>query len=411
MYIRHHPRAVAEATATVLPCRFALASNRGAIEREGLSTLPDLADAIRHAARVVLLLGASDVSLLRVKVPPLSGARLKAALPNLVEDQLLSDPAECTFAVGAPQDGMRTVAVVNRPWLEQLCATLTALGARQLTAVPAQLCLRYQPGAVAAAVTHYGADSEIAWRWSEQEGSGFCLDTSASNREREIIAALRLIAPQAALSLRVAPDSVAVYRQAALVAADGNPQLPQLHIEAEDWAACAAAAKAVTLDLMTGLSAAAGPQVNWRPWRWPAALALLAMVVNIVGLNVGWLQLRQEADFLQNGMVGTFRAAFPKESVIIDPLAQMQQKISALRQGAGQTTPDDFLALAGAFGNAWGDRPQAAIAALEYRERSLLVRLKPVDAVAADSIRPALAAHHLVLTEQDTGIWHIRSAP
>lgn len=411
MYIRHPPKAVAEATATILPCRFALASNRGAIEREGVSTLPDLADAIRHAARIVLLLGASDVSLLRVKVPPLSGARLKAALPNLVEDQLLSDPAECTFAVGAPQDGMRTVAVVNRAWLEQLCATLTALGARQLAAVPAQLCLRYQPGAVAAAVTHYGADSEIAWRWSEQEGSGFCLDTSAGNTEREIIAALRMIAPQAALSLQVAPDSVAVYQQAALVAAGGNPQLPQLQIEAEDWAGCAAAATAVTLDLMAGLSASAGPQLNWRPWCWPAALALLAIGVNIVGLNVGWLQLRQEADFLQNGMVRTFRAAFPKESVIIDPLAQMQQKISALRQGAGQTTPDDFLALAGAFGNAWGERPQAAIASLEYRERSLLVRLKPVDAVAADSIRPALAAHHLVLTEQGTGIWHIRSAP
>ena len=96
LYIRHPPKAAFDAAPVPLPCRFALVSNHGAVEREGLSALPSLADTIRQAARVVLLLAASDVSLLRVKVPPLSNARLKVALPNLVEDQLMSDPAECS---------------------------------------------------------------------------------------------------------------------------------------------------------------------------------------------------------------------------------------------------------------------------------------------------------------------------
>jgi general secretion pathway protein L len=349
-----------------------------------------------------------------VQVPPLSGARLKAALPNLVEDQLMSDPAECAFAVGAAQDGMRTVAVVNRAWLEQLSATLTGLGARQLAAVPAQLCLPDQPDAVAVAVTEYGADSDVALRWSEQDGIGFCVATTAENAAREVIDAVRLMAPQAALVMQVAPASVAAYQQAASAA--GDAQLPPLQIMAEDWTQCAAAARDVRLDLMAGLGASSGPQVNWQPWRWPAALALLAILVNIVGLNVSWLQLQREADFLHDGMARTFRAAFPKESVIIDPLVQMRQKISAAKQGAGQAAPDDFLALAGGFGNAWAALPpagnaQAAIAALEYRERSLLVRLKPADAIKADTIRPLLAGHKLALTEQGTGVWQIRSAP
>lgn len=418
LYIRHPPKAAFDAALVPLPCRFALVSNSGAVEREGLSVLPSLADTARQAARVVLLLAASDVSLLRVQVPPLSGARLKAALPNLVEDKLMSDPAECAFAVGAAQDGMRTVAVVNRAWLEQLSAILTELGARQLAAVPAQLCLPYQPAAVAVAVTEYGADSDVALRWSEQDGIGFCVataaGTTAENAAREVIDAVRLMAPQAALVMQVAPASVAAYQQAA--AAAGDAQLPQIQIVAEDWAQCAAAARDVTLDLMAGLGASSGPQVNWRPWRWPAALALLAVLVNIVGLNASWLQLQHEADLLHDGMNQTFRAAFPKESVIIDPLVQMQQKISAAKQGAGQAAPDDFLALAGGFGSAWAGLPpagnaQAAIAALEYRERSLLVRLKPADAIKADTIRPLLAGHKLALTEQGTGVWQIRSAP
>lgn len=417
LYIRHPPKAAAEAALVPLPSRFALVSNSGLIEREGLAALSGLTDAIRQAAKVVLLLAASDVSLLRVKVPPLSGARLKAALPNLVEDQLMSDPAECAFAAGAAQDGMRTVAVVNRAWLEQLSASLTALGARQLIAVPAQLCLPCQPPVIAAAVTEYGADNDVALRWSEQDGIGFCVGTTAENgaenAAREVIDTLRLMAPQADLMLHVAETSMAAYQQAVMDSGDA-----QLQIAAEDWAQCAAAAKDVTLDLMTGLGASAGPQVNWRPWRWPAALALLAVLVNIIGLNVSWLQLQREADVLQNGMTRTFRTAFPNESVIIDPLAQMQQKISAAKQGAGQTGPDDFLTLASAFGNAWSGLQQtpasqtpSVIAAIEYRERSLLVRLKPADAVAVSAIRPALTPHKLALTEQDAGVWQIRSAP
>lgn len=408
LYLRHPPKAVSEAALVPLPCRFALLSNSGALEREGMSSLSGLAEAIRQAARVVLLLAASDVSLLRVKVPPLSGARLKAALPNLVEDQLMSDPAECAFAIGAAQeDGMRTVAVVNRAWLEQLSATLTGLGARRLSALPAQLCLPLPPGAVAAAVVEYGTDSDVGLRWSEQEGIGFCVGGSDGNAAAEVVAAVRLMAPQAALMLQVAPASMAAYQQAA--AGDA-----QLQIVAEDWLQCAAAAREVRLDLMAGLGAAAGPQLDWRPWRWPAALALLALLVHVVGLNVSWLRLQREADLLQNGMSQTFRAAFPQESVVIDPLAQMQQKINAARQGSGQAAPDDFLALASAFGSAWSSVPQAGkatIAALEYRERSLLVRIKPAEALAAASIRPALTAHKLGLTEQGAGVWQIRSAP
>lgn len=427
LYIRHPSKAVADAATAALPCRFALASNSGAVEREAWSTLPGLADAIRHATRVVLLLAACDVSLLRVKVPPLSGVRLKTALPNLVEDQLLSDPAACVFAVDASQDGMRTVAIVGRAWLEQLSATLTALGARQLAVLPAQLCLPYQPAALVADVTEYGTNTEIAWRWSEHQGGGFCLDTDAGNAAHAAIDALRMLAlhaaPQTALILHVAPASVAAYQQAAAagVAAAGQPelqQLPPLQIVAADWASCVAAAKTVTLDLMAGLRASTGSQLRWRPWRWPAALALLALLVNVVGLNVSAMQMRREADGLQNGMLQTFRTAFPKERVIIDPLAQMQQKIGAIRQGAGQAEPDDFLALASAFGNAWSDvqkTPSAhqaptVIVAFEYRERGLLVRIKPVDALAADSIRSALAAQQLVLTEQDSGVWQIRRA-
>ena len=108
---------------------------------------------IARIQRVVLLLAGSDVSVLHVQTPPLSAARLKAALPNLVEEQLLCDPAECAIVAGSLADGLRTIAVVQRAWLEQLARTFISFGARQIAALPAQYCLSGNPGTATAAIS------------------------------------------------------------------------------------------------------------------------------------------------------------------------------------------------------------------------------------------------------------------
>ena len=217
LYIRHPSKAASDAD-TVLelpPCLFALVADNGVIEREGSATLAALSDAIRQAKRVVLLLAASDVSLLRVKVPPLSAARLKAALPNLVEDQLMSDPADCVFVAGPLSDGLRTVAVVQRAWLEHLSGALTVQGARQLTVLPAQLCLQYQPGAAAAAIAECAHETDITLRLSQQDGIGLSVSASGAAAVPEVMATLRMIVPQAPLTLYVPPASVHAYQQIA----------------------------------------------------------------------------------------------------------------------------------------------------------------------------------------------------
>ena len=118
LYIRYPAKASIEHGAAQ-SCPFALVGDGGNLLQQGAAALGNLADLVASARRVVLLLAASDVTLLRVKVPPLSAARLKAALPNLVEEQVLGDPADCVLAVAPAVDssGMRTVAVVQRAWL------------------------------------------------------------------------------------------------------------------------------------------------------------------------------------------------------------------------------------------------------------------------------------------------------
>jgi general secretion pathway protein L len=104
-----------------------------------------------------------------VKAPPLSPARLKAALPGLVEEQVLGDPAECVLAASAADaQGLRTVAVAQRVWLERLAQALLAQGAHSIALLPAQLCLPYQPGTVTAALGVGDAGYELAVRAAQR---------------------------------------------------------------------------------------------------------------------------------------------------------------------------------------------------------------------------------------------------
>jgi general secretion pathway protein L len=427
LYIRLPSKAAAESADhwAGLDCPYALVSNGGAVEREGASPLPGLGEFVAKAARVVLVVAASDVTMLRVQAPPMSAARLKAALPNLVEDQLMTDPAECVVVAGAESEGLRTVAVVDRAWLDILARGVTSLGAHHVAAVPAQLCLPWQEGVVTAAVTEHGGDIDLALRLSEQNGIGLPIWPEQGHAAaQDVIEAMLAVVPNSSITLYVPQAAVPSYQEAAARAPDVDAQGAErtVNVYADNWSRWIGGAQSSSLDLMSGLAGAArGQALDWRRWRWPVALAAAALTINIIGLNVEWLRMKREATALRASLTQIYKTAFPRDPVIVDPVVQMKQKIAAAKHNSGQAAPDDFTTLTAAFGEAWnevlqqgGRKPAAAIAGLEYRERSLLVRLKPEGDVPTDQMKAAMAARDLTLTpapaQAGAVVWQIRSA-
>lgn len=393
LYIRHPARAEPSA-----PVQFALAGDGGALLQQGAGALGSLGELVAQARRVVLILGACDVSVLRVQVPPLSNARLKAALPSLVEDQVLGDPADCVLVVSPAlsDDGARSVAVVQRAWLEPLVKALIAQGARSIAALPAQLCLPLQPGSVAAAI---GA-AELVVRQSQYEGMGLAMAAEPA----AALQTVRVLAGDAPVVLYLPRDRLGEY-QAVLAEAE-----PGIELHADDWAHWIAGSKTTTLDLVPGLGASGAPARDWQRWRWPLRLALLAALVNIAALNYQWMTVKREADTVRLSMQQTFRAAYPNEPMTADLDLQMKRNLAAAKGNSGQPGPDEFAYLAGALGEAvatLGQQP--AIAAIDYRERALTVKLKPEAPAAqlAEQLRPALAARKLNLTEPAAATWKI----
>jgi general secretion pathway protein L len=437
LYIRTPSKAVAGNTPDwpALSCQFTLASHGGTIEREGPTSLGDLADVVAKSQRVVLLLGASDVTLLRLQVPPLSAARLKAALPSLVEERLLSDTSECVMVAGGISEGMRTIAVMQRAWLDILANALISLGARQLSAIPAQLCLPYPgelPGSVTAAVIDRNDTGEntvidMTLRLADQEGIGLAIapapnqgEEAEKNRSavQEAIRTLCAVIPQAPVTLYVPQPWVRAYQE---IVNESVELGKRISVSADSWTRWIAGANAATLDLMPSLGKGSAGKIDWRPWRWPLALAAAVLLVNAAALNISWWKMKSESRTLRAAVIQIYKSAYPNESVILNPIAQMQQKIAIAKHNSGLAAPDDFTAITAAFGQAWAAvaGKSGAIAAIVYHERSLSVRLKAADNPPTQQMREALAKYNLTLTLATPGpaagqtgavVWQIRSS-
>jgi general secretion pathway protein L len=394
LYIRHPARAEGEGAL----CNFAVAGDNGAIGQAGVGALRNLGDLVAAARRVVLIVSAADVTLLSVQTPPLSGHRLKAALPGLVEEDILGDPLEAVLVAGPQQpDGTRPVAVVQRDWLEPLVRVLLAQGARAVSALPAQLCLPLQPGSVSAAISA----GELTLRQSQFQGLGLALDGSAA----ATLQTARALAGDAPLVLYVPHEQLGEYQAISVEAGPG------IAIEQEDWAHWISGSKSTAFDLVPGLGAAGSSQRDLTRWRWPIRLGLLVLAINLAALNYQWLRMRGEANAIQKSMTQTFKSVYPNTPAI-DPVAQMRQNISLARANTGELAHDEFNYLAAAFAEAAqaSGRPPS-IASIEYRERALTVRVKPdtADPALTAQLKTVLAARGLSLEESAPATWLVRS--
>src|SRR5690606_18742610 len=110
-------------------------------------------------------------------------------------------------------EGLRTVGVVQRNWLELLARTLRSLGARKLSALPAQFCLSPQEDAVAAAVSEHGTDIDLTLRTGPQEGMGVAVVADQPETAAlEVMQSLSALVPQERIVMYVPPARLRDYQ-------------------------------------------------------------------------------------------------------------------------------------------------------------------------------------------------------
>lgn len=430
---------------------FTLVDKAGQVQRAGRAALALLP----RATATLLIVAARDVLLLAATVPPLKGPKLRQALPNIVEDQLIQDPLGCHIALDpvALPDGRRVLAVVDRAWFRTICDAFTAAGHRHLSAVPATRCLPAPrtPAAAAAAQDAPAADDAP--------------QAVAVTDAAEPLARPTAVAAVLGLATAVEP---ALVEAGAQPAAAGAPRL-ELAIArgalGEGFAAPASRAGGTLAALSGGgdvelyelgepgaeprlasLGRADGPllpgaqplsfdafarralaerfdlcqfEFESQPWRFdratvkrlrvPIALVAATLGVAVIGMNLHWWKLSRERDALSAQITETLLSAFPKTTTVLDPPAQMQRQLDQLRVAAGELPPNDFLVLSSGLSRSMGALPLNGIASLDYHDRRLDVGFKPE--VKVDPDFPQRLARNGLAGEVDssTGKWTIRS--
>jgi general secretion pathway protein L len=440
---------------------FVLLDKTGHTQRAGRGALALLP----RASVTILLVAARDLLMVPAAVPPLKGPRLRQALPNVVEDQLIQDPQTCHLALDpqALPDGRQVVAAIDRGWFRFLVEGFTAAGHRNLRAVPLARCLPLpeaaQPAEPAEATQSTQAaetagstgspasTTAAASAPSPAEPLTVCVLGPAMSTAPTLLLAgaapdLTMSAPAAALELVIArgataqgfavPAASAAATIAALAgsapvtlyALTGLPGEPSSSA-AKAWATVLPGAQPLTFEALARRALACRFDLCQfefasQPWRldratlrrlrWPIAFLAASLVIAIVGANLQWLMLSRQRDAMETQMTELLLNTFPKTTVVLDPAGQMARQLQQLRIAAGEPSADDFLALSDGLARALGPVPPNAIAALDYHDRRLDVTFKPGANVDA-GLTARLARNGLEGTQDSSsGKWTIRSA-
>jgi len=439
---------------------FVLLDKTGHTMRTGhaaLSLLP-------RASATVLMVAARDLLMMPAAVPALKGPRLRQALPNVVEDQLIQDPQTCHIAIDPKplEDGRRLLAIVDRGWFRFVYESFSGAGHRNLRAVPVTSCLPLPAApvdALAQAALLAGAAAEAddaadpaavgAGAGAAALGAGLPVPLVAAVLGEVASSSSLAGLPVADIPAEIMPPRVEV----AIARGRIGEGLAVPVAAVTGTLGALAGAAPVTLYSLTGLPGNE-PQIGSRsgmlipgalplsfddlaqralkvpfdlcqfefvsqPWRLdratlrrlrvPIALLGAAAVIGIIGVNVQWLMLTRQRDAINTQMTEMLLNAFPKTTVVLDAPGQMTRQLAQLRVAAGELSPDDFLSLADGLARSLGPVPVNGIAAIDYQNRHLEVTFKPTVKVDPD-LAQRLARNGLTgEIDSNTGKWTIRS--
>ncbi|SAK92334.1 type II secretion system protein GspL [Caballeronia ptereochthonis] len=418
---------------------FLLLDKRGEPQRIGRAAL----GLLPRANATVLIVAARDTLLLAASVPPLKGPRLRQALPNVVEDQLIQDPQTCHIAVDPVElaDGRRVVAVIDRGWFRFVIGAFAGAGHRNVKAVPAMRCLPVPAGApveegkegeekeaptpfVAGLLGHVVSTApaligEMAAPSPAALGAPR-VEIAIARGERALLGeglALPADSIAATLAALAGDQPTAIYT---LVDLPGDePRLAGLRNVAGVAGAQPLAFEALARNALASRFDLCQFEFAAQPWRLdratmrrlrvPIALVAASILVSIIGVNVQWLQLARQRDAISAQMTELLLNAFPKTTVVLDAPDQMTRNLERLRVASGELSPTDFLSLADGLARSLGPVPVNGVAGLDYRDRHLEVTFKPETKVDPD-LTKRLAANGLNGSiDSNTGKWTIRS--
>lgn len=375
------------------------AANWIAVDNNGTRISPPvtgpLAEATKDIAEraVIVLVPAATVLTTTVDIPVRGGARLLAALPFALEEQLADEIENLHFAAGTRRDsGLLPVAVVAHEQMQEWLARLQAAGITPTQVIPENCGLARIPGTLSMLAAedqimfNDGADVEFVMQGikpSDALAVTGVLDDSSGEEAAGGSAGHLLVYCGPAEEAGFQHDWNALRHELASVDIHLLPDgvLPRL-------AVTVASGRGINL-LQGRYGARAEMGALFRPWRYAAMLLLALGVIGIAGKAVDYYRLSQEESVLKEQFTAEYRQLRPDDNrEVMDPIATVN---SVRRSFGGPVAAQVFLPSLQQLGLALQQNGAADIEAISYRAGVIDVRLTAPDVATLDNIQQTIS--------------------
>ena len=340
--------------------------------------------------QVIALVPATEVLSVTVDVPAKGGARLRAALPYALEDQLADDVEQLHFAHGARlANGRWPVAVVRQSRMTDWIGHLADAGIEPDRIVPENHGLALTPNTLSMLVAgnvvmfNDGAETQFAlpdMRPSEAIAAAGLLDSSDETVSKHL-----LVYCDAADGDEYEKDWALLRHELSSVDVNLLPDgaLPKL---------------AVTVAAGAGINLLQGPygprtEVSqyFRPWRYAAIFLLVLGGVSLLAKGADYYRLTQEQERLRQQFGAEYCELVPGANCdVADPVGVVRSLQRSL--GSSATGSTVFLPSLLQLADALRQNPDVRVEAVSYRAGVITVRMNAPDIPALDRVVQVVAS-------------------
>jgi general secretion pathway protein L len=349
------------------------------------------ASELAKGRRTLVFIPAAELLITEVRIPTKNRQRLLQAAPFSLENELTEDLSQLHFAIGnTTSDNTTPVLVIARQRLEHWLETLETAGIETLAIYADLLSLPFSNEAWS-----LYQDSQIL-NIRTAQGRGFSAD--AVNGE----AVLRLALDQSELP----PERIDLYQSPDCT----DPiDLSQLGDEYEINTKRLATHGELTALLSDNLQEK--QQINllqgeyqridkltlqWKRWLPAAVLAGVFITLSLLISIQEHRHYQRQSVALDKQIKATFQQAFPEVKRIVDPKAQMEQKLKSLRGGKNGSFMQ-FTTLFVPAASVIKSSPNTTLENISFRDGKLDLQLIIKELQALESLKQAIEAKKLAV--------------
>lgn len=351
-----------------------------------------LEDAARnaHDRPVIVLVPSTEVLSVAVDIPAKGGARLRAALPFALEDQVADDVDELHFAHGTRlANGRWPVAVVRKARMEEWLERLAAADIEPSRIVPENHGLALTPNTLSVLVDgnivmfNDGAETQFAlpdMRPSEAVAAAGMLEGDEESQSQHL-----LVYCDAARADEYEKDWALLRHELSSVDVNLLPDgaLPKLAVTV------AAGAGINLLQGRYGPRTEVGQYV--RPWRYAAIFLLVLGGIGLLGKGADYYRLTLEQENLRQQFGAEYCELVPGANCdVADPIGVVRSLERSM--GSSGTANTVFLPSLLQLADAIRQNPDVRVEAVSYRAGIVTVRMNAPDIPALDRIVQVVAS-------------------